>query len=313
MRVTVALVGDPAHASSLTVDELTSGEDTPYSELPTVTLDAGATDTLAEVLERASTEFNLSDDAGYPYSPTWISFYRPEHDDGYSLRGESPVLTLVDEKGRAVWGVSFTDPRVTIDALVRASQAGVVEGDVRRPYLVIRPGYGNGLLPDWSELIVGLTVGLEILRVAADASDAVTGARWLRDRAKGMLDRFRRLPDLFRKHGPKWGDHNGWPYDVYSLIHSRSWRAVDLAGLLGVSTDEAETLLSGLGLVRDPRTDLWSMGTDPESQTLDETFRFVLHHEWTGVVDGNEETLRVEIERQWTKRTRREIPDEDET
>ena len=87
-----------------------------------------------------------------------------------------------------------------------------------RPYLVIRPGYGNGLLPDWSELVVGLTVGLEVLRFMADASDAVTGARWLRDRAKGILDRFRRLPDLFRKHGPKWGDHNGWPYDVYSLL-----------------------------------------------------------------------------------------------
>jgi hypothetical protein len=45
---------------------------------------------------------------------------------------------------------------------------------------------------------------------------------------------------------------------------------------------------------------------------LDETFRFVLHREWTGVVDGNEETLRVEIERQWTKRTRGEVAGEED-
>src|SRR5262245_52507164 len=110
------------------MDDINSGEGTPYSELRTVTFDTVGTDTLADVLERASAEFNLSGGGGYPYSPTWISFYRPEHDDGYSNRGESPVLTLVDDQGSAIWSVSFTDPRVTIDALVRASQAGVIDG-----------------------------------------------------------------------------------------------------------------------------------------------------------------------------------------
>jgi hypothetical protein len=279
MEVTVALVGNPNRQVSY-LDAIDAGEGTPYTDLPAVTLDVSLDDSLNDVLGRAAHELGVTERDGSPLIPHWISFYEPSHEQGYSGTGETLYLTLVDGEGRALWGVNVSDPRVTMNALRRAQEAGLIDGDLSRPYLLVRPMVGNGLPFNWDELVQGFEIIRETLGLIADGAGVAVVGAWTRDRVRRIRDRMRRAPDIVQDKSDDWTRRNAWPYGVERLIRSKLWTSEDLARLLDGHVSDVEVLLTARGMVKDQRTGLWHLGEDPESRIANEVYEFGLRHSW---------------------------------
>jgi hypothetical protein len=297
VEVRVAFVDDPNLQGGYDMGGLE--DQIPYDQLPSVTLAVDADESLGSVLQRTAHELEVVEPGGQPFFPIWVAFYEPIHEAGYRPTGEVAVLTLVDNDGCAVWGVGVTDDRVTMDALERAKLAGLVDGDIHRPYLIRRPAYGNGVLPDWQELVLGFIFLREAVSLAADL---LTLAPWTRAQARRVLDRIRSLPDIIGRKSPDWTSRNGWPSEVDHLIRRTLWTTEELARLLDISVADVAALLSGRGMVQDERTGYWHMGDDAESRKTRELYEFALTHEWSHVTEaGDIERVRTEIRRTITR------------
>jgi hypothetical protein len=240
----------------------------------------------------------------------WVSFYRPSDEDGYSRDAETTYLTLVDAEGRALWGIHLGDSRLTMGALRRAHDAGLINGDPNRPHLLVRPAYGNGVLPDWSDLVAIYLVISQVIGTIADGRDAVSVAAWTRDRARRILDRVRRTPEVLEDKAPDWTSRNGWPHELDRMIRSRLWKSEELAQLLDLPVPDVEALLAGRGMTRDTRTGYWHMGEDPESRIVNEVYSIGLVHETTTINDAGElEKVRKEIRRVVTRGMEPDVSD----
>jgi hypothetical protein len=266
--LTVALVGDPrAPVEGVQGGEI-RGDHGPYSELPKITLQCEPHDTLLETLMRAASEFGVQDPEGWEFSPSWIAFYRPEDEAGYSPSRESPAVDLVDEMGRVLFSVWFLQPDVTIDALIRSYQRGALDGDPRRPYLTLRPGYGNGIPPNWSEYVVLLLLAREVLGVLADAHGAAQAMALVSSFARRLLARFRRTPEIVEEYSSEWQERGGGPESFELLIDRQPWNSEVLAALLGCEADAAEALLSGRGFGYNDETRLWQPAAGQEGRLM---------------------------------------------
>ena len=266
--LTVALVGDPREPWEGRQGGEILGDYRTYSELPKITLQCELDDTLSEILMRAASEFGVQDPDGREFSPSWIAFYRPDDDGGYSPSRESSVVDLVDEIGRVLFGVWFLQPDVTVGALIRSYRRGALDEDPRRPYLTLRPGYGNGILPDWSEYVLLLLLAREALGVIADAHGAAQAMALVSDFATRLLKRFRRTPEIVEEYSSEWQERGGWPASFELLLDRQPWNSEVLAALLGCEKDDAEALLSGRGFEYDPATGLWQPAAGPEGRLM---------------------------------------------
>lgn len=297
-EATIAFVGNPSGTQRLDLDDLQPGEGVPYADFPAVTLAVAPDETLDRVLRRAANELGVTSPGGLPFEPAWMSFYEPAHEQGYTTSSEMLWLTLVDQHGQALWSVGVNDPRLTMEALERAQAAGVLDGDPSRPYLLDKPIYGNGILPDWGELINGLLIIRENLGLVADTAGAAAGIAWIGNRIRRFRDRFKRVPEILEEKSSDWDRRNGFPYEVDGLIGHRLWTSNELAGLLGLPVSDIEALLSARGMTLDERTGYWHLGEDSESSVVNELHTFAMRHDWTTIDEaGQREVVRERITR----------------
>jgi hypothetical protein len=193
--VAVALIGDLSDRQHGVGDELMN---VPYADLEKFELDVADDETLGSVLERAARHWDV------PYYRHVVAFYRPDHGlTGHATRWRG-MLPLVDSRGRVSWGHSFET--IQYAELRRSGEAGALDGDPRRPYLILQPPAGNGVLPDWPTLISFLDVvwyrrrpiSATWLEPSSSSSSGRSGA--LR-RGRGAGGRC--LPRA--RHKPRWG------------------------------------------------------------------------------------------------------------
>lgn len=211
--------------------------------------------TLAEVLETAARELGLYPAADH-YNPTFVAtynsvaFYRPEDDYGFAERHVPRHLlsemTLVDDRGRAIFGVHNLRA-VRYRDLLGAADAGVLGGDPRRPYLIIEPGYGDVPPPDWGLALEGLKALRETFGVAGDIGGSLALAKMVVDAVRKRLAKGQEAVE----NNPEWRLRAYSPYQFTSLILSREWAPRELAVVLGCSEEEAQGVLWVLGFAAD--------------------------------------------------------------
>jgi hypothetical protein len=297
-EATIAFVGNPSGTQGVDLDDFQSGEGVPYADFPAVTLPVAPDETLDRVLRRAAQELGVTGPGGLPFEPAWMSFYEPVHEQGYTTSSEMLYLTLVDQDGQAFWGVGVHDPRLTMGALERAQAVGVLDGDPTRPYLLNRPTYGNGILPDWSDLINGLVIIRDNLGVIADIAGTAAGVAWLGARIRRFRDRFKRVPEILEQKSPDWSRRSGFPFEVDGLIGHGLWTSNELAGLLGLPVSDIEAILSARGMSLDRRTGYWHLSEDPESRVVNELHTLAITHDWATIDEaGQKEVVRERITR----------------
>ncbi len=295
LKITVALAGDPETAlvqSEGSILGMRHPEDfeQPYEARLKVEIDAEVSDTLRTVLGRAAEAFGVRAKTWSPdpmESVAFVDFHRDG--EAPSLRSE---LALVDEQGR----VRFTHrwKEVTYRELLAAEEAGTLAGDPRRPYLLLQPGIGNGLMVDWQTLVVAWVVFWEIL----DKTDITLS---LGERAKRALEKLRGrggdAPAVLEGLYAGWQERGGRVDNIDALLGQRPWHLQDLADLLGCSTGQAEAFLLGAGYAASPQTGLWSRGQDEVAQLLHGNLEFVIHMAMTTRRDAVERVLRDRLER----------------
>lgn len=291
-RLTVALAGDPTDWLS----GLRHPEDweIPYVDRPKAVLDARDDETLRAVLARAATEFGVTP-ASWPDGSTarldlaFISFYHPDRDtDLGRLRRE---VTLLDDQGRARWTSRWYDE--PISEFVRAGAAGVLDGDPARPYLILQPGIGNGVLVDWPTFV-------ELWNLWWDVADkaVVLGALvgWLRRQQKRGGPPPDETGDAIESRYREWQANGARPDNFAEFLGQRPWHEADLADALGCSPEIAEALLLAFGHERNT-AGLWVPGSSQTAKLLQGQVELIIHAGMTTRVDAIEQVLRARGEK----------------
>jgi hypothetical protein len=275
MEVDIALIAHPTDPFRNVAPEEEWAR--PYADRRKVRLEVTEEESLASVLERAAAAMGLSppeDHRGSQFSAAHrnVAFYKPEDDDGFADR---PIprylmsqLTLVDDQRRAMFGVH--DHRVVrYSDLLRAQEAGTLDGDPQRPYLIVEPGYGDVPPPDWPTVVEGLKVLWDVIeRLAAIGGAWFFGKKVIEEAQK----RLGRGVEAAEAH-PEWAQRDTRPYQFAVLFFTRPWQAGELAGLLGCSTPEAEGILWALGFALDEERALWQYSGDDAAELINAVHR----------------------------------------
>jgi hypothetical protein len=258
--ITVALSGDPSNRNPLR--DYAQDLAQPYADRLKVEISAGPDETLGSVLDRAVDAFDVdfsSVSYGGTFSPSFVSFYKP---DSEGETGEIYwALPTIDDTGRVRWGRPFRD--ATIAELARATEAGALDGDGTRPYLLLQPAIGNGMLWSWAALLTGLNIVAAAMTLASN----VEGTFALKDRIGAAIDRWRRGKEVAEEHHLDWLEHGAQPEDLLRFLGQRPWAAADLGGLIGCSEAEAAAILWAFGYEQAEST-LWRKSSDPVARLL---------------------------------------------
>ncbi len=274
VAVTVALAGDPTNWLSARDEYGNIGLRYPsdfeqsYQDREKVELDVSEDETLGAVLEGAINQWEIE-------APGWGSvlqtvaffdFYRP--DQRLQLHSE---IALLDSDGRVRWTTEWQ--AVTYRELLAAGEAGLLSGDARRPYLVLQPGIGNGILVDWQTLVIVWLAFWHIL-------EKIDVALSVGEKSKGLLDRLRRrsrgAPDVVHGHLEEWSKRGARPDNVHELLGQRPWHPEDFAERFGCTTEEAEAFLMGAGFAKSA-SGLWRRGDDEEAKLLNGNLELAIH------------------------------------
>ena len=243
----------------------------PYAQRRKVRLEVEPDESLAAVLERAAELLGLRPDpemeGGFDPRSNRIAFYKPEDEDGFAPRWVPRVvaheLVLVDRDGRAIFGV-YDHRAVRFSDLVRASEAGTLDGDPLRPYLMLDFGWGDVPPVDWTTVQQALKVVWEVLQAVGVVGGVVTtvvGAkRWLAERV-GRADQ------ALAAH-PEWMQKGYRPDQFRRLLVSPDMTTDQLAQLLGCTEEEAEAVFWAMGFALDPETAQWSDMGDEAAEML---------------------------------------------
>lgn len=278
LTLTVALVGDPR---STFQSEAANDLRTPYFDRPKVEFTAQEDDTLGGVLRRAAAE--LMPDT--PWSGAFFDFYREGVEP--RLRHE---LYLLDDQGRVRSTWEWMD--VPMRELLRAADAGVLDGDPRRPYLVNNAPEGNGLLPDWPTFV-------ELLKLwwMVAVGVATTGGVWqfFRFVGEALAKRGPESVEVVESHATDWSARGLRPDRLLALLGTRPWHEADLADLLGCTQGEAAALLTGLGYTA-RREGLWVPADDEGSRLLRGNLDLILAASMTTKTAALEDEFRTRLE-----------------
>jgi hypothetical protein len=270
ITVEVAVVGDPDEPIRQGVLDQ-SFFDLPYGERRRVRLQAEETDSLANVMERAAEAMGIRS-GPWPGRPidarsNRVAFYMPEDEAGIAPRGMARVfayeLILVDRDGRAIFGVH--DHRtVSMADLIRAGEAGTLEGDPLRPYLMLDFGWGDAPPPDWTAVQQGLDVAWQVLEALGVVGGAVAAAAKTKN---WLAERIYRARNTLASHS-EWMQKGYRPDQFEALLATRKWTAPELAPLLGCPEGEAEAVLWAMGFAYDAEAKRWVKGGDDAATVL---------------------------------------------
>lgn len=238
-RLVVALVGDPTRPYEY---DPAHWRDRPWDDLDKVELEAAGDDTFRAILSRSARQLGFDLPGHFE-----LAFYDAAEPRGYAHSDVS--LTLVDDAGRALWGVhDFT--AVPYSQIVRSAEAGTIVGDPRRIVLVIPTVAGGGVPIEWWSLQWALDHAWSVITYASIVGGAIGLMKFLRE----ALEPIERAREIFRRQAPTWTDRGAtMPTWFVQLVDQRAWRAADLAPLLELTIDETETVLRTLGF--EPRAD----------------------------------------------------------
>jgi hypothetical protein len=270
IEVEVALIGDPDRPLEAGVLDQ-SYFDMPYSQRRRVRLEVSEDESLSAVMEQAARMMGL-------VPPNWmggtfygrggrIAFYKPEDENGFAPRAAPRLLAgeliLIDQDGRAIFGV-WDHRAVRFIDLIRASEAGVLEGDPLRPYLMLDFGWGDAPPPDWATIQQGLEVVWQVLQAIGVVGGAVAA---LNKAHQWLAERVGRTREALSAH-PEWMQRGYRPDQFRVLVASREWTAAELAPLLGCSEEEAEAVLWALGYSYNDESQRWEGAGDEAAQMI---------------------------------------------
>jgi hypothetical protein len=261
VEVEVAVLGDPAKAfSSAAVDD--SHFATPWNHRLRTSIRAEDDESLAGVLRRAAASLGIAPVAGGEIETVaWVAFYSDHESLGWNSLKHS--LTLVDPEGRAHWSVWDYD-QIPYSEIIRAGQAGVLPGDPRRPYLVLLPPSGNGVLPSWAELLLALKITWDLMQ----AMDTVGGARaFAQEVIREARERLDGGRERLEQHFPTWEERGARPENFSETLKLGPWHSDDLAERLECTPQEAEAILWAYGYTK-AESGLWRRGGDDAAAVL---------------------------------------------
>ncbi len=245
----------------------------PYSGRPSVVLAAADCEPLGNIIDRAGTHFGISPPTsgtgGQDYNTLsqllgYTAFYRRGEETG--VPAYLRTLTTVDPDGRARFAVPW--PQVLYGDLARASQLGLLDGNVRRPYLFLPTAFGDFAGYDWQEVLAALGVLWQAIQHAATALGFASGIHWSKGLLESLRRRTERRAELLQKYGPLWRDRNAAPADLDRLLSLRAWQAHEIAGLLGCPLGDAEAILWALGASYNHADGRWYMERTPEDKLI---------------------------------------------
>jgi len=226
----------------------------PWHEHRRVTLLVEDDDLLRSILDRAAEKFDLDERRDWSTGGYGTGRFVAFRNDSSPLPLDERLhswLTLVDEDGLAVWGVSVEYEDITFAQLRRAGKAGAIDGDPTKIYLHVQlvPA-GGGVLIQWSVLLQAWRIALDIAETAALLG---AGYAYLRHVLRERLDGRR----VVERHVEQLIARNGWPSTLEHVLKGEPKVPRDLAGLLGCTTDDAKKILSLYGYVEGPDPATW--------------------------------------------------------
>jgi hypothetical protein len=232
-----------------------------YSERPKITLTVEGEETLESAYDRALRAFGVVYPSGETPMPSFVSFYRDADEQG-GLAVGTWALAVPQQDGTARWR---RYKQLTYDELVASADAGALNGDPRRPYLVPTPqvGVGNGILPPWETLVQLYETFRQVMELLA----APGGAYATYELAKRSFERSSKSADALNSHAARWRDAGTDPYMFDQWLDDKPWHSADLARLLGCSVDEAEAILWAFGFGVSP-SGLWRRHEGEEAKFM---------------------------------------------
>lgn len=218
----------------------------PWRDHPQVELEVKPTDTLASALQAAGELFNLQppeEGFGAPIdgAHTRLMFYKSDDETSIAVPRPRPLheLNLVDRNGRVIFGV-FDWRTVTFQQLINSADAGTLEGDPFRPYLLVETAYGDAPPIDWPTFKAAVDVAWVVLQ----SLGTLGGAKWAFDAIRDRLDNGRKTLD---DNWTDWSQRSSRPDQFQALFDNRRWRTVEIAKLLDCSDADAAGILGLFG------------------------------------------------------------------
>jgi hypothetical protein len=175
----------------------------------------------------------------------FAAFVRPGDEEAGPAVLKNKYLHLtrvasVDDQGLARWDVPPLEAR--IGDLLRASEAGLVDGDPLRPYLILAvPGGDLGVLgTTWSSFEEAFGVVWAVVSATGTAYSAT-------QTIKAISARLGRAKEVVDVHRGEWRERGARPADLSAILGAKPRSPEEVAALLGCPEPEAEALLWGLG------------------------------------------------------------------
>jgi hypothetical protein len=275
LQVTVAALGSPfPFVFAAPWDEDDAGQAVAYDRRPQTSAEVSPEISLREALGVAARALGacLSDSPDarglrerYGQSAqlkehlVYADFYRPTDSDGLTPRRPLIRTALVDDHGRARWGIALDQ---SLGELIRASSAKVLKGDPLRPYLILSipqgdPGFGG----EWNQFVEGLRLAWDIVKPLGEAYASFQALKAIKARlSKGA--------SVIEHDAPRWTSRDGGPHDVANLMTSRRWTTAEATKLLGCPCSDTEFVMLALGCAFDEETGTWDRSTDDASRFM---------------------------------------------
>jgi hypothetical protein len=215
---------------------------------------------LADVWAKAASDLGFS--IGYDIDQTvgeaiaFLRFVAPDdvgHDTRRHLNAKD--LEIVDVDGRVSFCRTLEDS--TVADLIRTSDAGLIGGDVARPYFIPQvPGGATEWFVSWSVLVGGYAMVRGLLALIADIEGTAA-----------FVERVRRGSTAIIEQAPELERRRARPDALYDLLGRRPWAGADVEVLLGCDEGTAIALLQLFGFELDSQG-LWRPGESKDAILL---------------------------------------------
>jgi hypothetical protein len=210
-------------------------------------------------------------------------------------------VATVDADGLAHWDVRPLDSR--IGDLLRAAEAGILDGDPLRPYLILAvPGGDLGAIgATWSAFEEAFTVVWEVVSAAGTAYSAAQAIKAIRARLGGAKE-------VIALRSGEWSERGARPADLAAILGARPRSPEEVAALLGCAEAEAEALLWGLGFEAGD-DGLWSAAVENEEASVPLLARSMLGRSEATSTEGLQAEAAAALRHQEASGERHDDPD----